>query len=340
MAKTYYDHAADLSLIQSKKVAIIGYGSQGHAHALNLKDSGVQVKVGLPATSKSIAKAQNAGLEVDTPANVTKWADVIMILIPDQHQAKLYADEIAPNLTAGKTLMFAHGFNIHYKTIVPPADVDVSMAAPKAPGHRVREVFTEGGGVPGLIAIHQNASGKAHDLALSYLKGIGCTRAGVLETTFREETETDLFGEQAVLCGGVSALVKAGFDTLVEAGYAPENAYYECFHELKLIVDLMYRGGLAYMRYSISDTAEWGDYVSGPRVINDESRKAMKGILKDIQDGTFAKRFLADQANGRKEFMAFREAEAKHPIEIVGQQLRSQMPFLDSVTVEEVSKTR
>ena len=340
MPKTYYDQDADLSLIQSKKVAIIGYGSQGHAHALNLKDSGVQVKVGLAATSKSIEKAKKAGLEVGTVAEVTKWADVIMILIPDQTQAKVYAEEIAPNLTAGKTLMFAHGFNIHYKTIVPPANVDVSMAAPKAPGHRVREVFTEGGGVPGLIAVFQNASGNAEKLALSYHKGIGCTRAGVLETTFREETETDLFGEQAVLCGGVSALVKAGFDTLVEAGYAPENAYYECFHELKLIVDLMYRGGLEYMRYSISDTAEWGDYVSGPRVINEESRKAMKGILTDIQDGTFAKRFLADQNSGRKEFNAFREAEAKHPIEVVGKKLRSQMAFLDAVNVEDVKKNR
>ena len=276
MATTYYDHDADLSLIQSKKVAIIGYGSQGHAHALNLKDSGVQVKVGLAPNSKSIAKAQKAGLEVTTVAEATKWADVIMVLVPDQTAAKLYADEIGPNIAAGKLLMFAHGFNIHFKTIVPAEGIDVGMAAPKAPGHRVREVFTEGGGVPGLIAVHQNATGKAHALCLSYLKGIGCTRAGVLETTFKEETETDLFGEQAVLCGGVSALIKAGFETLVEAGYQPESAYFECLHELKLIVDLIYRGGLAYMRYSISDTAEWGDYVSGPRVINDESRKAMK----------------------------------------------------------------
>jgi len=340
MAKTYYDHAADLTLIQAKKVAIIGYGSQGHAHALNLKDSGVQVKVGLAAGSKSIAKAQKAGLEVDTVANATKWADVVMILIPDQTQAKVYAEEIAPNLKPGSMLMFAHGFNIHFKTIIPAKDIDVSMAAPKAPGHRVREVFTEGGGVPGLIAVHQDATGNAHALALSYLKGIGCTRAGVLETTFREETETDLFGEQAVLCGGVSALIKAGYETLVDAGYAPENAYFEVLHELKLIVDLIYRGGLSYMRYSISDTAEWGDYVSGPRVINDESKKAMKAILHEIQDGTFAKRFLADQANGRKEFLAFREAEAKHPIEEVGKRLRASMPFLDPVTVEEISKTR
>ena len=340
MAKTYYDHAADLSVIQAKKVAIIGYGSQGHAHALNLKDSGVQVKVGLAANSKSIAKAQKAGLEVLTVAEATKWADVVMILVPDQTQAKLYAEEIGPNLADGKLVMFAHGFNIHFKTIVPAKGIDVGMAAPKAPGHRVREVFTEGGGVPGLIAVHQDATGNAHALCLSYLKGIGCTRAGVLETTFKEETETDLFGEQAVLCGGVSALIKAGYETLTDAGYQPESAYFEVLHELKLIVDLIYRGGLAYMRYSISDTAEWGDYVSGPRVINAESKKAMKQILTEIQDGTFAKRFLADQSSGRKEFMAFREAEAKHPIEIIGKTLRASMPFLDPVTVEEVSKTR
>ena len=340
MATTYYDQDADLSLIQSKKVAIIGYGSQGHAHAPNLKDSGVQVKVGLAPTSKSIVKAQKAGLEVGTVADVTKWADVIMVLVPDQTAAKLYAEEIAPNLTDGKLLMFAHGFNIHYKTIVPARNIDVGLAAPKAPGHRVREVFTEGGGVPGLIAIHQDATGNAHALSLSYLKGIGCTRAGVLETTFKEETETDLFGEQAVLCGGVSELIKAGFDTLVEAGYNPENAYFECLHELKLIVDLIYRGGLSYMRYSISDTAEWGDYVSGPRVINAESRKAMKEILTEIQNGEFAKRFLADQNSGRKEFQAFRDAEAKLPVEIVGKKLRAQMPFLDPVTVEEVAKNR
>jgi ketol-acid reductoisomerase len=340
MAKTYYDQDADLSIIQSKKVAIIGYGSQGHAHALNLKDSGVHVKVGLAANSKSIDKALKAGLEVGTVAEVVKWADVVMVLVPDQTAAKLYAEEIGPNLTAGKMLLFAHGFNIHYKTIVPAAGIDVGMAAPKAPGHRVRDIFPEGGGVPGLIAIHQDATGNAHAINLSYLKGIGCTRAGVLETTFKEETETDLFGEQAVLCGGVSALVKAGFNTLVEAGYQPESAYFECLHELKLIVDLMYRGGLAYMRYSISDTAEWGDYVSGPRVINEESIKAMKGILTDIQDGTFAKRFLADQNSGRKEFQAFRDAEAAQPIEVVGKALRAQMPFLDPVTVEEVSKSR
>jgi ketol-acid reductoisomerase len=340
MAKTYYDHDADLTLIQAKKVAIIGYGSQGHAHSLNLKDSGVQVKVGLPAASRSVAKAQKAGLEVTTVAEAVKWADVVMVLVPDQTAAKLYAEEIGPNLKPGTLLLFAHGFNIHFKTILPAAGIDVGMAAPKAPGHRVREVFTEGGGVPCLIAIEQDATGKAHALTLSYLKGIGGTRAGVLETTFKEETETDLFGEQAVLCGGVSALVKAGFETLVEAGYQPESAYFECLHELKLIVDLMYRGGLAYMRYSISDTAEFGDYVSGPRVINEESRKAMRAILSEIQDGTFAKKFLGDLNSGKKEFTAFREAEAKHPIEIVGKELRAQMPFLDPVTVEEVSKTR
>ncbi|MGD1062383.1 MAG: ketol-acid reductoisomerase [Terracidiphilus sp.] len=340
MAKTYYDHDADLSLIQGKKVAIIGYGSQGHAHALNLKDSGVQVKVGLAANSKSIAKAQRAGLEVATVADAVKWADVVMVLVPDQTAAKLYADEIGPNIKPGTLLMFAHGFNIHFKTIVPAAGIDVGMAAPKAPGHRVREVFAEGGGVPCLIAVHQDATGNAHALCLSYLKGIGGTRAGVLETTFKEETETDLFGEQAVLCGGVSALIKAGYETLVEAGYQPESAYFEVLHELKLIVDLIYRGGLAYMRYSISDTAEYGDYVSGPRVIGAESRKAMKQILAEIQDGTFAKKFLADQNGGKKEFLAFREAEAKHPVEIVGKQLRAQMPFLDPITVEEMAKTR
>ena len=339
MAKTYYDNAADLSLIQSKKVAIIGYGSQGHAHALNLKDSGVHVKVGLSATSKSIAKAQKAGLEVGTVPEVVKWADVVMVLVPDQTAAKLYADEIGPNMSAGKMLLFAHGFNIHFKTITPAEGIDVGMAAPKGPGHRLREIFTEGGGMPGLIAVHQDATGNAHALNLSYLKGIGCTRAGVLETTFKEETETDLFGEQAVLCGGVSALIKAGFQTLVDAGYQPESAYFECLHELKLIVDLIYRGGLAYMRYSISDTAEWGDYVSGPRVINEESRKAMKQILTEIQNGEFAKRFLADQNSGRKEFQAFRDAEAKLQVEEVGKKLRASMPFLDPITVEEVKKS-
>ncbi|HEX4021296.1 MAG TPA: ketol-acid reductoisomerase [Acidobacteriaceae bacterium] len=334
MAKTYYDADADLGLIQKKKVAIIGYGSQGHAHALNLKDSGVDVCIGLPSTSKSIARAQKAGLVVKTVAEATQWADVIMILVPDQTAAKVYADSIGPHLKAGKTLMFAHGFNIRFGTITPPKDVDVSMVAPKAPGHRVREVFTEGGGTPGLIAIEQDASGNAFAQALSYAKGIGCTRAGVLQTTFKEETETDLFGEQAVLCGGVSALVKAGFETLVGAGYQPEVAYYECLHELKLIVDLMYRGGLAYMRYSISETAEYGDYVAGPRIVTDATRAAMKDLLTEIQNGTFAKKFIDENATGRVWFEETRVKEAQHPIETVGEPLRASMQFLDPVTVK------
>ena len=335
MPKTYHDQDADLSLIQQKKVAIIGYGSQGHAHALNLKDSGVEVRIGLPATSKSIDKAKKAGLEVSTVSDAAAWADVIMILTPDHSQGDTYKNDIAPHMKAGKTLMFAHGFNIRYGTIEPPKDIDVSLVAPKAPGHRVREVFTEGGGTPGLVAIHQDASGKALDLALSYAKGIGCTRAGVIETTFTEETETDLFGEQAVLCGGTAALVKAGFDTLVEAGYQPEIAYFECLHELKLIVDLMYRGGLAYMRYSISDTAEYGDYTAGPRIVTDETRAEMKKMLKEIQDGTFAKKWIEENKTGRKYFNEIRKIEAQHPIETVGATLRAAMPFLDPVTVKD-----
>src|ERR1700728_3209449 len=335
MAKTYYDHDADLTLIQAKKVAIIGYGSQGHAHALNLKDSGVEVRVGLAETSKSRAKAQKAGLEVGTPAEVTKWADVVMLLVPDQTQAKLYADEIGPNLAAGKLLLFAHGFNIRYDCIQPSPGIDVAMPAPKAPGHRVREVFTEGGGVPGLIAVHQDATGTAHALTLSYHKAIGSTRAGVLETTFTEETETDLFGEQAVLCGGTAALVKAGFETLTEAGYQPELAYFELLHELKLIVDLMYRGGLEYMRHSISDTAEWGDYVAGPRIVTADVKKDMKGLLNDIQDGSFAKKFIEENEPGRKEFEKLRSQERGHPIEKVGADLRKAMHFLDPVVVKD-----
>ncbi len=334
MPKTYHDQDADLSLIQNKKVAVIGYGSQGHAHALNLKDSGVDVAIGLPEKSRSVEKAKKAGLQVHSIADAAKWADVIMILVPDQSQAEVYEKHIKQHVTPGKTLMFAHGFNIRFGFISPPEGVDVSLVAPKSPGHRVREVFTEGGGVPGLIAVHQDASGNAHDLALSYAKGIGCTRAGVYETTFKEEAETDLFGEQAVLCGGTSALVKAAFDTLVEAGYAPEMAYFECLHELKLIVDLMYRGGLAYMRYSISDTAEYGDYTAGPRIVTDETRKAMKQLLTEIQDGTFANAFMAENKSGRKKFQAMRDAEAAHPIETVGAALRAAMPFLDPVTVE------
>jgi ketol-acid reductoisomerase len=333
MTKTYHDQDADLSLIQAKKVAIVGYGSQGHAHSLNLKDSGVDVRVGLPATSRSIKNAKAAGLEVLSVDDAAKWADVIMILAPDTSQAAIYHEHIAPYMGKGKTLMFAHGFNIRYGTIVPAKEIDVSMVAPKAPGHRVREVFTEGGGVPALIAVHQDASGRAHALALSYAKAIGSARAGVLETTFTEETETDLFGEQTVLCGGVSALVKAGFETLVNAGYQPEVAYFECLHELKLIVDLMYRGGLAYMRYSISDTAEYGDYTAGPRLVTDATRAEMKKILAEIQDGTFATNWIKENETGRKQFDRMRSQEAAHSIEEVGSKLRAAMPFLDPVTV-------
>src|ERR1700722_19110004 len=306
MAKTYHDADADLSLIQAKKVAIIGYGSQGHAHALNLKDSGVDVRVGLRADSPNVARAQKAGLVVDTVAEVSKWADVIMNLTPDQTAAKVYHADIEPNLAPGKTLMFAHGFNIRFRTIQPPTFVDVSLVAPKSPGHRVREVFTEGGGVPALVAVEQDASGHALAQALSYAKGIGCTRARV----------------------------KAGFEVLTEAGYQPELAYFEVLHELKLIVDLMYRGGLAYMRHSISDTAEWGDYVAGPRIVTADTKKAMQGLLADIQSGACAKRFIEDQNNGRKEFEAFRTQERGHPIEQIGAELRKAMPFLDPVKVE------
>src|SRR5450432_4339553 len=289
MAQLYYDNSADLALIQAKKVAIIGYGSQGHAHALNLRDSGVAVRIGLQPGSGSLARAQKDGLTVTTPAEAAAWADVIMILTPDTKQPKIYHEAIEPNLKTGKTLMFAHGFNIRFGAIKPPASVDVSMIAPKAPGHRVREVFVEGGGTPALLAIHQDATGKAKALALSYAMALGTARAGVLETTFTEETETDLFGEQAVLCGGVSELIKAGFETLVNAGYQPEVAYFECMHELKLIVDLIYRGGLSYMRYSVSDTAEHGDYTAGPRLIDAHAKETMGKILKEIQNGTFAK---------------------------------------------------
>jgi ketol-acid reductoisomerase len=330
----YYDDSADLSLIQAKRVAILGYGSQGHAHALNLRDSGVAVKVGLPETSASCAKAVAAGLTVDRPAAACAWADVIMLLVPDTAQAALYRDAVAPNLTPGKMLMFAHGFNIRYGTIHPPADVDVTMIAPKAPGHRVRELYVEGAGTPALLAVHQDATGQAKALALSYAKGLGVTRAGVIETTFTEETETDLFGEQSVLCGGVSALIKAGFDTLVEAGYQPEIAYFECLHELKLIVDLIYRGGLSYMRYSVSDTAEHGDYTGGPRIVTDQTRKEMKRILAEIQDGTYAKKWIKENEDGRPTFNAIRRREQQQLIEQVGAKLRAMMPFLDPVTVK------
>ena len=331
MAKLYYDKDADLSLIQSKKVAIIGYGSQGHAHALNLRDSGGNVRVGLPAGSASRAKAEKDGLIVNAPAEVAAWADVIMILTPDTKQKRLYEESIAPNLKAGKTLMFAHGFNIRFGAIKPPTDIDVSMVAPKAPGHRVREVFTEGGGTPGLLAVEQNASGKAKELALSYARGVGCTRAGVLETTFTEETETDLFGEQAVLCGGVSELIKAGFETLTNAGYQPEVAYFECLHELKLIVDLIYRGGLSYMRYSISDTAEHGDYTAGPRIVTQQTREEMKKLLAEIRDGSFAKKWIEENEKGCPNFLAKRKTEQQHAIEQLGPGLRAMMPFLQPV---------
>ncbi|MFN8093616.1 MAG: ketol-acid reductoisomerase [Vicinamibacteria bacterium] len=333
MARMYYDNDADLSLLKGRKVAIIGYGSQGHAHALNLKDSGVDVVVGLPAGSRSRAKAQAEGLSVKTPKEAAAEADVVMILTPDTGQAKLYKDDIEPGLRPGKTLMFAHGFNIRFGTITPPAGVDVSMVAPKSPGHRVREVFKEGQGTPGLVAVHQDASGKAKANALAYAKGIGCTRAGVIETTFAEETETDLFGEQAVLCGGASALVKAGFETLVKNGYQPEIAYFECLHELKLIVDLMYRGGLNYMRYSVSDTAEDGDYTAGPRIVTEETKKEMQRILDEIKSGQYAKRWVAENEAGRPVFNATRAAERSHQLEQVGAKLRPMMSFLDAVEV-------
>jgi ketol-acid reductoisomerase len=334
MANIYYDKDADLSLIRAKRVAIVGYGSQGHAHALNLSESGVRVKVGLPPTSKRIAVAKAAGLEVAAVDEVAAWADVVMVLAPDTVQPAIYEAAIAPRL-AGKTLMFAHGFNIRFGTITPRADVDVSMIAPKGPGHLVRETYQAGGGVPALLAVHQDASGQARALALSYASALGATRAGVLETTFAEETETDLFGEQAVLCGGVSALVKAGFETLVEAGYQPEVAYFECLHELKLIVDLMYRGGLGYMRYSVSDTAEYGDYVSGPRVIDARVRETMGQVLEEIRSGAFARRWIDEnRGGGRAWFDRERISQRDHAIETVGEKLRTMMPFLDAVTVK------
>jgi ketol-acid reductoisomerase len=338
MAKTYHDSDADLSLIQSKKVAIIGYGSQGHAHALNLKDSGVDVRVGLRSDSKNARKAELSGLHVGTVAEVSDWADVIMNLTPDQTAAQVYHESIEPYLVnasnrPAKTLMFAHGFNIRFRTITPPAIVDVSLVAPKSPGHRVREVFTEGGGVPALVAVEQDASGTALALALSYAKAIGCTRAGVLETTFTEETETDLFGEQAVLCGGAAALVKCGFEVLTEAGYQPELAYFEVLHELKLIVDLLYRGGLEYMNYSISDTAEWGGYEAQTPIVTPATKAAMRQLLLNIQDGSFAAKFINENKTGRHGFAKYREAERNHPIEKVGSGLRASMPFLDPVKV-------
>ena len=326
--KMFYEKDTDVNLIKNKKIAIFGYGSQGHAHALNLKDTGLNVQIGLYEGSKSWAVAEKDGFTVKTASDVAKDSDIIMLLLHDHSMASVYKESIEPNLESGNSLMFAHGFNIHYKTITPPNNIDVSMVAPKAPGHRVREVFIKGGGVPGLIAVHHDATGKAHSTGLAYSRGIGCTRAGVLDTTFKEETETDLFGEQAVLCGGVTQLVKAAFETLVEAGYQPESAYFECLHELKLIVDLLYKGGMEYMRYSVSDTAEYGDYSRGPVVVDDHVKQNMKKVLNDIQDGSFAKEWISENDEGRHKFNQLREENRTHPIEAIGKELRQMMPFL------------
>jgi len=328
MAKMYYEKDADLKLLDGKKVAVIGYGSQGHAHALNLKESGVDVVVGLYEGSKSVEKAKAEGLAVMSVSDAAKASDVIMILVPDEKQKKIYEEDIKDNLVEGNALAFAHGFNIHFNQIVPPSNVDVFMAAPKGPGHLVRRVYSEGFGVPALIAVFQDFSGKAKDIALAYTKGIGGTRAGVLETTFREETETDLFGEQAVLCGGTTELIKAGFDTLVEAGYQPEIAYFECLHELKLIVDLLYEGGFEQMRYSISDTAEYGDYMSGRRIVTDNTRKEMKQILHEIQTGEFAEKWILENIANRPNFNAIKRTELEHPIVEVGKKLRKMMAWI------------
>jgi ketol-acid reductoisomerase len=328
MVKMYYEDDADLSLISDKNIGILGYGSQGHAHALNLKDNGLNVAIGLYEGSKSWSQAEDAGLNVGLVADVAADSDIIMVLIPDHVQSRVYKEAIRPHLLPGKTLMFAHGFTIHYETIVPPDTVDVSMVAPKAPGHRMREVFTRGSGVPGLLAVHQDVSGQASQVGLAYARGVGCTRAGVLETTFKEETETDLFGEQTVLCGGVTALVKAAFETMVEAGYQPESAYFECLHELKLIVDLLYQGGMGYMRYSVSDTAEYGDYTRGPAVIDEHVKDNMRKVLADIQDGTFAREWIAENDEGRPRFDRMRRDNAEHEVELVGKELRDMMSFL------------
>lgn len=324
----YYDKDADLSLIQGKQVAIIGYGSQGHAHANNLKDSGVKVCVGLREGSSSAAKAEAAGLDVKSIAGAVASSDVVMILAPDEHQAELYKNEIEPNIKQGAALAFAHGFNVHFQQIMPRADLDVIMIAPKGPGHLVRATYTGGGGVPSLIAIFQDASGQAKDISLSYASANGGGRAGIIETTFKEETETDLFGEQAVLCGGITALIQAGFETLVEAGYAPEMAYFECLHETKLIVDLIYEGGIANMRYSISNTAEYGDFTRGPRVVTEESKKEMKKILTEIQQGEFAREFILENQSGAATLKAKRRISREHGIEVVGEKLRSMMPWI------------
>ncbi len=336
--QVYYDKDADLSVIRGKKVAIIGYGSQGHAHANNLKDSGVDVVVGLRASSASVAKAQNSGLTVKDVPEAVAGADVVMILTPDEFQSKLYKEEIEPNIKQGAALAFAHGFSILFNQVVPRADLDVIMIAPKAPGHTVRSEFVKGGGIPDLIAVHQDASGQAKAVCLSYASAIGGGRSGIIETTFRDECETDLFGEQAVLCGGAVELVKAGFETLTEAGYPPEMAYFECLHELKLIVDLMYEGGIANMNYSISNNAEYGEYVTGPKVINDESRKAMKEALKNIQEGRYAKQFILEGATGYPEMTARRRLNAEHPIETVGAKLRAMMPWIKANQIVDKSK--
>ncbi|MDO9226891.1 MAG: ketol-acid reductoisomerase [Pseudomonadota bacterium] len=336
--KVYYEKDADLSLIKKKKVAIIGYGSQGHAHANNLKESGVKVTVGLRKDGASWNKAKNAGLTVKEVAEAVKGADVVMLLVPDEQQPDVYNNDIAPNIKQGAALAFAHGFNIHYNQIVPRADLDVIMIAPKGPGHTVRSTYLQGGGVPSLIAVHQDKSGKAKDIALAYAAANGGARAGVIETNFREETETDLFGEQAVLCGGAVELVKMGFETLTEAGYAPEMAYFECLHELKLIVDLIYEGGIANMNYSISNNAEYGEYVTGPAVINEQSREAMRQALKNIQNGDYAKRFILEGKTNYPEMTARRRLNAEHPIEIVGEKLRDMMPWIKANKL--VDKTR
>ena len=328
MPKRYYEQDGSLAPLRDKTIAVIGYGSQGHAHSLNLRDSGLKVVVGLQPGSKSKAKAEAAGLEVLSVAEAAEKGDVVMLLLPDHLQGPVYKSEVGPRMKPGKTLMFAHGFNIHFGEIQLPEGVDVSMIAPKAPGHRVRELFTEGVGVPALVAIAQDASGHALENALAYAYGLGCLKAGVIETTFKEETESDLFGEQAVLCGGVSELIQAGFETLTDAGYAPEIAYFECLHELKLIVDLIYEGGLGYMRYSISDTAEYGDYTRGPRIVNDRTRAEMKKILGEIQSGDFARKWLDENRSGREKFLAMRETAKDSSIERVGAELRSMMPFL------------
>ena len=333
MTRVYYDQDADPARLQGRPIAIIGYGSQGHAHALNLEESGCDVRVGLRPGSKSWTAAEAAGLRVLPVSDASAEAQLIMILAPDTEQKSIYERDIAHALTPGKTLLFAHGFNIHFNLIETPSGVDVSLVAPKSPGHRVRELYVEGGGVPGLIAVHVDATGGARADALAYARAIGCTRAGVIETSFAEETETDLFGEQAVLCGGVSALVKAGFETLTEAGYQPEMAYFECLHELKLIVDLMYQGGLNYMRYSVSDTAEYGDYTAGPRIVTSDTKAEMRKILAEIRDGTFARNWVAENEAGRPNFAAARRANADHPIEQVGVRLRELMPFLHAKVV-------